>query len=245
MKEQKSEQENKLKQEWEEWSEKCSECRNERKLSKYEKDKIDGNENFCPAYPGCGDYQKEVDIFFLTKNHGGGLVEGRFSELTDFDDFNGLEKEKLKHYMKNDPYDNFHSFLVRRLIEKIKLKDKSKTWYLTDIWKCFILDRTDEKKYPEITKKNIKDNMNESFKNCKEYLIKEIEILKPKVIVLFGGKVQDIYHGEIEDYLSAPKPIPIDSIFPGTRTADKWFGKSKKNPNLSHEDWLIEEILKI
>ncbi len=210
-----------LKKEWEECCERCNKCRSERTLSEYEKDDLG---HFCPPHPGCGDYKENVDVFFLTMGHAG-------EKIFPKKDFDKLKEIKEKHYISNDPYDNFHSFLIRRLINKIKEKNETRTWYLTDIWKCFIRDRLDKKlEMNQVKKENIRNNVEISFDFCKGYLIKEIEILKPKVIVLFGGKVKDFYENKIKESLNH-KPNCIYSMFPGTRTADAWFGKYKNNSN--------------
>lgn len=222
-----------LKEAWIECSERCVKCREERDgCSKYEKDK---NKKYCPPVPGCGDYKENVDVFLLTKGHGGIGEDEYFID----NNFEKLREDKLQHYTKRDPYDNFHSFLMRSLIKKIE--EEKKNWYLTDIWKCFVIDRPNDKKWPELTKNDIKNNLRKSFENCNKYLIKEIEILKPKVIVLFGNDVKNFYKEQIKENLNH-KPVCVESMFPGTRTADKWFGKSKNNPSLSHEKWLIEDI---
>lgn len=237
-------EENILKKEWEEWSKKCIYCRTKRDVcSKHEKDDFD---NFCPPFPGCGNYIKNVDIFFLTMGHAG-------EKIFPAKDFDKLKDKKYNHYITNYPYDNFHSFLIRRLIDKIRKEDKTITWYLTDIWKCFIRDRLDKKLITnQVKKDDIKNNVDESFKNCKDYLIKEIEILKPKVLVLFGRTVND-YYLKIEKELTLYKPpYIIKSIFPGVNNANRWFGKSEpyykdnslKKDNIirNYEDALIEDI---
>lgn len=204
---------NKIKKEWKKLFESCSECRKKRKDWKKEKNEEGYS---CPPFPGCGKFEENIDILLLTQGHAGGGKED-----WDKKDFDELTSMKKRHYLDEKPIPSFHSFAIRRIIRKIKKIKKS--WYLTDIWKCFVYNDEENKKI--------------SFEYCKKFLIKEIEILKPKIIVLFGGKVRKFFE-KIEGDLKHKKYELIDSTFPARWTADIWLKNNR-------EKELIDKIKKI
>lgn len=168
------------------------------------------NNIYCPIEMGCGtknlDLQKQKGVMIIIKGHSGK------HEWKNWNNWKEPSEEFYHHYYEKPT--TFHTFIVNRIIQSLEKENIS--WYLTDLIKCFIIDE--------------KDNNETAMKYCGEYLIKQVEALDPKIIVLFGNDVKKF----AKEHLSKYEDRFICDIFPTARTADSWI-KKKLGDDLAKE----------
>lgn len=168
----------------------CEECRQSRRKFQYRKTEssvlrpLKGNDRkyYFHGIRRCSDLlvgiysescKPPVDVLLVTFGHGGGPWK---EEPLSFGD---MKTEIEKHYRNKGKYiETFHQFAIREVLDRL---DKSSvSWYLTDLIKCYV--HTHNKKG--------RKNKSKAIEYCKNYFEKQVNVLKPKVIVLFGGDVQ-------------------------------------------------------
>jgi len=185
---------------WKARDEICEECRNKRfgfgcihqeknkKISYLDKNRIWGKKkvtmhSYCPPYLGffhpenldensfCG-----KNVFFILESMGGGRPWKKKSDMT----FEEPMKE-LEEYYLSKPIERFHQYCIREILKK--MDEKIIPFFVTDVVKCFVV-RSNRK------------NFTTAAEICStNFLRKQIFTLKPKVIVVFGGRARDALKG--------------------------------------------------
>lgn len=167
-----------------------------------------------------------IEVLIVSKEHGG--TDDRWYEGQ-----NTLpeEIEKIRNYYLEEKLKKYNQEQIRKLC--FQLDQEGITWVFTDLIKCFV--EHDEEKDKTIV----------AVKNCKKYLNKQIEVLKPKIIIVLGRFVLENYFNEhkklkrliFEEKIKLinreDRPLNykiIPSYFPTGQHADNWVrsGKSER-----------------
>lgn len=193
----------------------CKKCREER--SKHfpqivESEKIDGS--FSPLFEGFSSLENEksvrrVDCLIVSESIGN--LKYHIAKIK------GKEPWKfLKDYYMKDKLETFNQQEIRKLLKAILRKGLN--FYFTDVVKCFV-------------KKGDDENFELAVDYCTKYLKKQLEVLKPKIVILLGRKAEKavfqkifnrnkkLRHGGV---ISLNGMKVIYSEFPSARNADRF-----------------------
>jgi len=196
----------------------CKKCREERRRlfpKIVESEKIDGE--FSPFFEGFSNLESEklgrFDCLIVSESVGNlrhhieKMKEGK--SPSDF----------LKDYYLKDKLETFNQQEIRKLLSAIS--KKRLTFYFTDVIKCFV--------------KKEKDNFELALEYCANYLKKQFEILKPKIVILLGREVERIVFkkilnkkGNINRKLTHGEVFTINGMkiiyseFPSARNSDRF-----------------------
>lgn len=190
----------------------CNSCWEER-ISFEIKDKkdTDSYSNMIPGF-SSNELTLPIEILIIAKAHGGGRKDS-FRKQIDLK----TELELLENYYLSDKLVKFHQEQMRSLFNY--LNKKKINWVFTDLIKCFVWHGNEDGL-------NGNTNFNKAISHCKSYLTKQINYLKPKVILSLGDTVSNSYfnipkpvHGEL--YQIGQSTI-VHSTFPSGFTADRW-----------------------
>ena len=213
----------------------CPQCRTARKKFK-DKDRK-GKRGYSNLVPGFSSKKLDIpiDIMIVGQGHGGKQEKSFRKQRT-------LEEEiewALEGYGRsgNHPM-SFHAQEMKELFDA--LDTRKKTWVYTDLVKCYVWSGVDKKD-------NLKgsENFKKAIGYCRNYLQKQIQVLKPRTVLTLGGlvtrvlvptflegkhKLNDfVYEGEIEGH----KCRIVSSYFPSRYTADLWVKSRKWKPALA------------
>ena len=176
----------------------CKQCREKRrKLNKEEKRFIrkdlgyEADEKWysytepgcwegCPKFP-----EKDFDVLLLACAHGGedllklkGNHPEEYNEIHLVNGINDVIWNKYAYHKGKIPIKKFFQYTIYNLIKRLNKDGIS--WYFTDAVKCFVSNTP-------------RENLIKAGKWCVEnYLRKEIKIIKPKLVILFGYDVIEI-----------------------------------------------------
>jgi len=133
-----------------------------------------------------------IDVLLVIFGHGGGPWERESLK------FEAMKKEMETYYHDKDKYiETFHQFAIRELLDK--LDEKHVSWYLTDLIKCYV----------HTYKIRGDKNKEKAICFCKNYLERQVTLLRPKMTVLFGGDVQK---GIFEQVLEPKKEFNEEAL---------------------------------
>lgn len=240
--------------------ENCDKCRNARRdfvFTKYRKEvkcleneKTKFGTDFCPPYPGFinPNFAGEPEslrgkcILFILESLGGGREWPLKTESKVEVVVNLLEE----HYLTSD-LRSFHQFCIRNLLSPFS----NIPYVVADAIKCYC--------------KKTNENFNEAINHCSEFLGKQLNGYRPKVVVPIGfwarkslscflqnkdvKKIGQLKHGEfIENvYLRLNGSTITTEVvfcrFPGTRTADLWFKDGQEKNVVKNIRTLMESSI--
>lgn len=197
----------------------CSQCHQERlKFSAEDKKKHNSYSNLLPGF-SSENIRLPLDLLIIAEAHGGGRGE-------DFRNQVDLEAEivNLAEYYLIKPIKKYHQQEMRHLLNY--LNNKTINWVFTDLIKCFVWRRYDDKSSLDGS-----ENVRIAIKNCSIYLKQQITVLRPKKVLALGKTVAIKYlelpnkleHGNTYTRSVGDLKFPIVySIFPSQFTADLW-----------------------
>ena len=193
----------------------CKACQEARKqFSKNDKKFNNSYSNLLPGF-SSGEVEIPIDVLIIGQAHGGGEKEW-FREQKNLE----YEVNRLADYYLTEPLETFHQQEMRYLFEA--LNKRGKKWVFTDLIKCFV------------SQKDNKLNLDRAIEYCRNYLEKQIEVLRAKKILSLGKTVAKEYfnlelgkwkdeHGTIHNCkFPIANSLVIVSIFPSKNTADLW-----------------------
>ena len=205
----------------------CNQCRTAR--IKYEQHDKKKTGHYCSVGMGFSSERLSIpiDVLILSESHGGGDKAGFREQKT-------LQKEinEFNYYYREYDIVKFNQYLIRQLVST--LDKMNKTWLFTDLLKCFVAKE--------------EDNMTLAIQYCSIYLMEQLSLLRPKVIICLGNKaftflkqyfdlkeVPKKKHGSIYDITFNSNGISFDSkiitsLFPSQWNADRWVANDGWNP---------------
>jgi hypothetical protein len=193
----------------------CKDCRAERLEYKKNDQKFGLFSNLLPGF-SSKTIKLPVDVLIIAEAHGGreNLFRPQkniYEEVKELGDY--YRVEKLKKYHQQEMRDLFN-----------RLEEKNLEWVFADLTRCFVWQGKI-------------NNTRKAINNCRKYMDKEIEYLKPKIIVCLGKRVAEEYFGIAEKLIHGNiyKDNIVWSYFPGRNTADIW---------VEHGGWvpILEQI---
>jgi thiol-disulfide isomerase/thioredoxin len=179
----------------------CGKCREERK--EFAKDEKKYHNTYSDVYLGFPvDISPSIDVLLVLEGHGGGHAWLPEKEQN----FENSVKQMEKWYRDVPKFETYHQKCVHSLLKK--LDENNIRWFLTDLIKCYIF-------------KKDKENKDRAAGNCIKYLERQIKMLNPRVIVMFGNFVQQqMWLHKI--YGEKDRNRFLNSPFPSALNADKW-----------------------
>lgn len=195
----------------------CKACQNDRSLFQIE----DFNEKGRYSELCVGTSSKKInslDVLIVSESHGGGSnFRNQLSLKEELESF-------YEFYVKEQPK-KANQYLVHQLLNY--LNSQGISWFFTDLIKCFVAK--------EKVRKGV-NNIATATNHCSKYLDQQISILKPRVILTFGGLATNHFkrglhkshlHGNQQNitYLLNGNPTEvtlIQSIHPTSQNTNYW-----------------------
>jgi len=173
--------------------------------------------NFSPFFEGFSSFntktiEKGIDVLIISESIGN--LKHHQSKIEKGE----KPQQILKDYYLGDPIETFNQWATREILELISKKRKN--FYFTDVVKCYV-------------KKEGK-NFERAAEQCaKNYLKKQVEMLKPKIVILLGKRAREMFNKEVfnkkdsklnhgEVFTSDEMKI-VYSEFPSRWTVDQFF----------------------
>jgi len=164
-----------------------------------------------------------VDVLIVAEGHGGGNEHwsdnprGQFDVALNFYDYS-ISKERT-----------FFNLEVCRMMKR--LDELEINWFFTDMMKCFVSFNAPKRK---------DNNFCLALQECRKHLVRQVDMLKPKVIVCLGNLVSknfgEFFEGQ-QDILD--RMIPCK--FPSQMAANSWVKDQYDGP-IGEDMRLIKEI---
>src|SRR5690606_33477447 len=111
-----------------------------------------------------------IEILVVAESHGGGRPEGFSGKQKSLP----VEVNELENYYRTQPLRKFHQNEIRTLLNH--LDDLKVTWVFTDLVKCYV-------------SKSNRQNLKMAADHCAKYLTRQIDVLKPQIIITLGNFV--------------------------------------------------------
>ncbi len=193
----------------------CKKCRRKRQnFQTYDYKEVG---SYCPPLLGCWKGNLEypsipIDVLIVAESHGG----GNWSEHINKNIRERINLNYYYHYIKEK--ESFFQYNIKKIIDGIE--KEGLFWYFTDLVKCYVFkNKKKSKETKELVVRGGK-NFDIAISECKSVLKKQIDILKPRIILSLGKRVKEtlLELGVKEDKI-------ISYPFPGQWTVNEWAKK--------------------